>query len=1399
MTAARAMALVFGLAALGACHNCQAAETAPAGSASFEALGERYRETIRPLLTQFCLDCHSASKQEGELDLERFTTIADVRRDARAWQKVVEMLDNGEMPPKDSPQPMADERRALREWAARYLDAEALANAGDPGSVVLRRLSNVEFDNSVRDLTGVDLRPSREFPADSAAGEGFTNVGEALVMSPAMLDKYVAAAKEIAAHAVLLPDGFRFSRTATRRDWTDELLTRIRELYSRQTVAAGARNVTLQGLNFEAEAGGRIPLEAYLAATIAHRDAVKAGPRAIAATAAERQLNEKYLQTMWDLFDEPSGAESQASPLLGQLRTRWRSAGAADVAALAEEIRLWQAALTKFNSVAHFKTWQEGVDPIIPSRSLRFKLAPPAEAKEVVLRLTTRDAGDGSEGDVVEWRLPRLEAPGRPPLYLRDLRDGLRSLAEKRRETLLAAKYLAAVDLVRTLPATVDIGGLAKERGLDPALLAAWLTYTGIGGQGELKIDKLFVERLEKNGGYDFVQGWGVPETPIVIANSSDQQVRVPGIARPHTVLVHPSPTRNVAAGWRSPLAGEVKIEAHSLHAHPECGNGLVWALELRRGGERRRLSSGEINNGQQATIPPVDKIAVLEGDLISLLIGPRGGDHSCDLTEVDLTVGELGGSERKWNLARDVSGDILAGNPHADSLGNREVWHFYHEAIDGKNDTGFGAIPPGSLLERWRDEPQPDKRQELAAELERLLAAPPAATETPDGALQRVLVALNGPLLGRLDFTALAADAQGAPAETPDGAENVFGLPRDAFGKSPASNPADSASLFVAAPGTVEIRLPAEVAAGREFAVEAALFGDAGSVQADVVVDGPAVEGRLVAGSPVIARNGSDAKARLEKSFGEFRRVFPAALCYTKIVPVDEVVTLVLFHREDEELARLFLDGQDRERLDRLWEELRFIGQDALKVQEAYGQFMEYVTQDGDVRVFEPLRKPITERAAAFRQSLLDAEPKQLDALVAFAARAWRRPLALPAEEAGLRALYAKLRVQGLDHEAAFRLTLTRVFMSPWFLYRAEQPSAGPTAQPVSDWELASRLSYFLWSSTPDEELTRLAAEEKLHQPEVLAAQMRRMLQDPRARSLATEFACQWLDVRGFDSHNEKSEQTFPEFAALRGAMYEEPVRFFVDMFANDGSILETLDADHTFLDEDLARHYGIPGVTGPEWRRVEGVRAHGRGGAMGMAALLAKHSGASRTSPILRGNWLVETMLGEKLPKPPKNVPLLPESELDTDGLTMRELTEKHRVIESCAKCHERIDPYGFALEGFDAIGRRRQNDLAGRPIDTRAELKNGARFDGLPGLREYVLSERRDEFLRQFCRKLLGFALGRSVQLSDDPLLAEMQTRLAQNDYRVQTALLAVVESPQFNLRRGLNSPLDADPAP
>ncbi|MFO0843575.1 MAG: DUF1592 domain-containing protein [Gemmataceae bacterium] len=1330
----------------------------------FGRLATEYTKEVRPLLQRYCARCHSAKNPEGDVNLESFVTLADVRKAPKTWQKVLEMLGSEQMPPRGARRPGEVERGRLVGWVRGYLKAEAVAQAGDPGPVVLRRLNNAEFTYSVRDLTGVDLQPASQFPADGAAGEGFTNTGQALAMSPALLAKYLDAAKEIAAHAVLLPDGIRFSPSTTRRDWTNEVLARIRQTYRQYSDSQGGTRVNLQGIVFDTNDGGRLPLESHLAATLAERDALLGGKKTVEAVARERRLNAKYLAALWQML-----TSNEPSALLDQVRAPWRGAKPGDAPALAAEIGQWQKVLTRFQSVGHMKSWMVPVTPLTSRQEVRFKVPGAAAGKEVSLFLAAGDAGDGANDDVVVWQRPRLVIPGRPDLPLREVRDFTQAATAWRdRLFAAAAKCLAAAEEAGTTE-KLEVGDLARRHDIEADVLAAWLGYLGIGVVEAPKLNH-FTTQLTRVGGHEFVRGWGRPETPSLVANSSGRLVHIPGEMRPHGVCVHPSPTLNAAVGWRSPVTGAVRVEGRVTHAHPLCGNGITWSLELRRGATRRRLAGGIVQGRREATLGPIERIDLRKGDLLSILIGPRDGNHACDLTDVELTLKSDG---REWSLTRDVADDVLAGNPHADRFGNPGVWHFYSEPVK-ETDTAQ-AVPNGSLLARWLTADQSAEKRKLAADLQKLLTgAAPSGPDHPDAHLYRQMNSLGSPLFRKVPRSEAGVD----PA---------------LFGRVPDGSAIDPASLCVHAPAVVEVRLPADLFAGAELVATGIMHphaGAGGSVQLYISSAKPSALSGLRPDLPVLVAETGDARKRWDRAFDDFRRLFPAALCYTKIVPVDEVVTLTLFHREDEPLCRLMLDEKQKADLDRLWEELHFVSHDALTLVDAFQQLMEYATQDSNPKLFEPYRKPIHDRAAAFRKALVEAEPKHVDAVIDFADRAYRRPLT-DAERRELRGLYARLREQKLPHDEAVRLTLARVLVSPAFLYRLEKSPPGARAAPVSDWELASRLSYFLWSSPPDAELRGLAAKGRLADPNVLAAQARRMSQDDRVRRLAVEFGCSWLHVHGFDKLDEKSERHFPTFAGLRGDLYEESIRLFADLVRRDLSVLSLLDADHTFVNEALAKHYGIPGVSGPEWRRVDGVRKYGRGGILALGATLAKQSGASRTSPILRGNWVSEVLLGERLPRPPKDVPPLPDAEADT-GLTVRQLVEKHASDPRCAVCHVRIDPFGFALEGYDAIGRRRDRDLGNRPLDTRSKLKDGTPLDGLDGLRDYLLTKRRGDVLRQFSRKLLGYALGRSVQLSDELLLDEIQRQLEGNGHRISAAVEAIVRSRQFREIRGQDVP-------
>ncbi len=533
------------------------------------------------------------------------------------------------------------------------------------------------------------------------------------------------------------------------------------------------------------------------------------------------------------------------------------------------------------------------------------------------------------------------------------------------------------------------------------------------------------------------------------------------------------------------------------------------------------------------------------------------------------------------------------------------------------------------------------------------------------------------------------------------------------------AEQPADAAGgdLRLSAPETRLFALPAELVAGCELVTTASIAADAGGEASVQVSVGPGSfdpQTPLTPELPILAREGTAGWQRMQQSFDEFRDLFPQALCYVRIVPVDEVVTLNVLYREDEHLRRLMLTEAEAAELERLWDELLFVSAEPLKLEASLEQITEFATQDRpDLAVpFRQMKPAVEARAEAYRERLVACQPAQLDALVAFAEQAFRRPLQA-SEAADLRGLHGLLLGEGLSHEEAMAMLVARVLVSPDFLYKLEVPPPGESPQPIGSYELATRLSYFLWSSPPDAELLAAAADGSLASTAVLVEQAERMLADSRASRLAIEFGTHWLHVSGFAQDAEKNEAVFPEFAGLRGAIEEETVRFLTDFFQHDRSILSLLDADHTFLNEQLAAHYGIPGVEGDAWRRVEGVRSYGRGGVLTLGSTLATQAGASRTSPILRGNWLFETMLGEKLPKPPKDVPLLAETV--PAGLTERQLIELHSENASCSRCHRQIDPLGFALEEFDAVGRFREADAAGQPIDASTTLPDGTRDRG------------------------------------------------------------------------------------
>ena len=606
--------------------------------------------------------------------------------------------------------------------------------------------------------------------------------------------------------------------------------------------------------------------------------------------------------------------------------------------------------------------------------------------------------------------------------------------------------------------------------------------------------------------------------------------------------------------------------------------------------------------------------------------------------------------------------------------------------------------------------------------------------------------------------------------------------------------------------------------------------------------------------------------RPRYEAAFARFSAIFPDTF-YVKERgrfypdPGDDTGRLLSagFHnvmgytRDDTPLSELILDEKGQKELEALWDQFEFVADYTGRtyVQFFFNQsgeilgngresgtlrpadhdvtaepiimnfkksYLDFVTKasessKADPAAFEAVAWHFDKVNAVLRgveKERIDAEPRHLDALTAFAARAYRRPLS-PAERADILAFYHSLRDKSsLSHEDAMRDSVVSVLMSPYFLYRLDLNTtlkvASPYARvtmsatssnalgaPLNDFALASRLSYFLWSTMPDAELMSHAAAGDLRKDAILNAQIRRMLKDERATGLATEFGGNWLDFRRFEDVNTVDRERFPAFTNdLREAMFQEPVHFIGDVIRNDRPVLDLLYGTHTFVNPILAKHYNMPDVAGgaDTWVRVENARDYQRGGLLPMAVFLTQNAPGLRTSPVKRGYWVARRVLGETIPPPPPVVPELPKDEAKLD-MPLRDVLAQHRNNPACASCHARFDAFGLTLENYGPVGEARTRDLAGHAVDTQATFPGGNQGAGLAGLQAYIRANREKDFLDNLSRKMLVYALGRSLQLSDEPLIQRMNTRLAAGGYHMSALIQAVVTSPQFLNKRTADS--------
>jgi mono/diheme cytochrome c family protein len=517
-----------------------------------------------------------------------------------------------------------------------------------------------------------------------------------------------------------------------------------------------------------------------------------------------------------------------------------------------------------------------------------------------------------------------------------------------------------------------------------------------------------------------------------------------------------------------------------------------------------------------------------------------------------------------------------------------------------------------------------------------------------------------------------------------------------------------------------------------------------------------------------------------------------------------DAFVIKVKYQRWDDFFTNNMVDGADRAALENAWTDL--FG--SWPYHDAYlGMLLDhYDVRTGSRKIAdmtpaavaalpEAARPHVKKLRAHYDQitaKMLAGQGQHVDNVLALAGRAWRRPLTAT-EQAGLRGFYRTSRtVTKLSHEAATRALIARVLMSPAFLYRVESaPRAGEIT--LNDWEMASRLSFFLWSSIPDEELRRAAAAKELSDPKQLAAQVARMTADPKARRLSTEFFGQWLGFYHFDEYRGVDTGRFPEFTDdVRKAMYEESVATFEYLVRERRPVKEILHADYAFLNKPLAKFYGIDEKLAPTdtLKKVDGVSKFDRGGALRLGSVLTTTSAPLRTSPVKRGDWILRRILSTPTPPPPPDAGTLPADDKSFEGQTLRQRLTAHKKDAKCASCHLRIDPLGFPLEGFDAVGRTRTAYNDGKPVDTTGEFRDKSTIVGADGLLKY-LSSQDTKVMTTLSRKMIGYALGRNPQPADRRLIAEMVK--AGGNATFADLATQVVTSRQFrNRARGSDLP-------
>ena len=1112
---------------------------------------EPFRDTVLPFVKTYCVECHNAKKTEGELDLTRYSSAEKVAADYRKWEHVVTFVTKEEMPPPDAKQPTPAERAEVLGVLGKLMLQEARKTAGDPGVVLPRRLSNAEYNYAIRDLTGVDIRPADSFPIDPASGEGFSNTGEALVMSPNLFKKYYAAAQHVADHVLLTPTQMSFAPhpVVTFADQTKLTEQAVLNFYERH----------------------KVDYAKYLTAAwqYRHRPAEQKNAT-IEAWATEQQLSPTYLRAFWDMLTDETSTDQL---LLGAVRRR-------------------------------------------------FNLLPkPADRREPVA-------------------------------------DGRDQLPQRLRKT--------------------DHGSRPSAHGQRPA-----------------EINSLANDILRLS------QQLCLPETEAIVGNAGNAPVQ--HIDR-----------RSKTAANRDTFNPGAITDSRRLHAEVTIAVDKPVTIVVRVSSVGDATDDGYVilkamnfSTSAPNQYKPNDPTKNLS---LKTLLNEHAPE---ELKRLNWGTHPLGQDVDAESLVLKVPSSVSIEIP-AKAFGDVKHKHVYAEAaLDRANSkAGIASVYVAESLRDSESAPRSD-------------AATSLPLINPEHAIAKEFAA-SGKAFCKLfpNRFYFADETRGLSA----GFHLIEGFFRD---DQPLC------------------RLVLSEAENREL---------------DQLWD----ELYFVTGVTEKMLRGFVFFERSERNF-------------MKHPDFDSI------KEEDPELT-------SNETLNRF--EGIYLTRSGVKV-EHVSNVLEAL-KNGHVEnvpheisthpvhtFFEEFRRGLKRRAAQWQAAV----PTYQQRLMQFAQAAYRRPLT-PAEQQKLTQFFADAaKPESLGIEQAVRQTVVRILVSPNFCYLADAVPQGDGDKPLPDLALASRLSFFLWSSVPDAELLTLAEAGQLNNEATLKVQTRRMLKDPKVSGFALEFFGQWLNYRDFRQAEAVNRAVFPAFDdPLKQAMFEEPTRLVTHVLQNDLPITELLRSDTTFVNKRLAQHYGLP-FDGPanEWRLATGLHQQGRGGLLGMAVFLTKNSQPQRTSPVKRGFWVVHKLLGEHIPPPPPDVAVLPAKETDTDGKTIRQLLAAHTEDMKCARCHVRFDPIGLAMEGFDSIGRSRAKDLAGRAIDNVVQLPSGEQARGVAEFSEYLANNRRSDFTKTLNRKLLGYALGRSLQLSDLVLLEKMETTLHESGDRPTPLLETIVTSPVFRNQR------------